>query len=99
MYQFDIEDFGPVALPGESGLVFPVNDKGERAHCIEVWCGDSASSRHVTYSKDALYYTALTESVLWTVGGKELLVLGRGSLDLKVMSSDRPKTTTLRDVL
>ena len=97
MDQLD-EDTGRLAHPGESVLVCP-DDKGDKTQCIELWYGDSAASRHVTHSKDALYNFAPVESSLRTANGKPLRVLGRGSLDLRVVSSGEPTTVTLRDVL
>lgn len=43
MDELDAEDRGSLGLPGESGLVCPVN-KDDVTPCIEVWYGDSAAS-------------------------------------------------------
>lgn len=43
-------------------------------------------------SRDALDISSPIESVLKAANGKKLRVLGRGNLDLKVMSSGKPTT-------
>lgn len=99
MDQLDVEDSGLVALPGEWGRICLVEARRTATHDVKIWHGNSAASYYVTCSKDVSYKFVAIESVLKTATGKGLSVICRGSLDLKVMSSRRSTTTTLRDVL
>lgn len=53
----------------------------------------------MTYAKDAFYNFAPVDSSSKTANGKELRILGRDSLDLRVISSGESTIVALRDVL